>query len=109
MRLSEMNARLRDVQRARRGKWTAVALLVILVGDHMGAWLAMATGPFGAALAFEWWQDTLMPYLELSGYLAFGALAAWGAIRTGHPDQAWQLFSAAAAAGSFMFYNARGR
>lgn len=118
MRLSEMNARLRYIQRVRRYRWTAVAMLaiaalglayILLVEDRMLAWLALALAPLGAAAAFQWWRDAYMPYLEFAACLAFGVLAAWGAIRTGHPGSAWQLFSAAVGAGGFVIYNARGR
>jgi hypothetical protein len=117
MRLSEMNARLRAIQRVRRYKWTAACLVVIatvgaaylvVVGDHMAAWLAAAVAPLGLVMLIEWWREAFMRYLEFAGCLGFGVLAAWGAVRSGHHDWAARLFTSACAGGAFMLYNSRG-
>jgi hypothetical protein len=117
MRLSEMNARLRAIRRVRRYKWTAVGMVVVaiagaaylvVIGDHIAAWLATAVAPLGLVMSIEWWHETFMRYLEFAGCVGLGVLAAWGAVRSGYPDSAARLFTSACVGGALMLYSSRG-
>jgi hypothetical protein len=112
-----MHSRLRAINRVRRYKWTASSMVVVaiagaaylvFVGDHMAAWLAAAVAPLGLVLLFEWWRESFMRYFEFAGCVGFGVLAAWGAVRSGHPDVAMRLFTSSCVGGGFMLYSARG-